>query len=68
MVPNDDDLCRRHEGFETYQLKNHTRPYMLMGFRPGIDLALWLIGLTSGALNSNIGLYMLAVVAEIGLW
>lgn len=35
---------------------------MLMGLSPGIDLALWLTGLTSGALNSKIGLYMMAAL------
>lgn len=47
------------------QEKNQTRPYILIGLRPGIDRALWLIGLTSGALKSSIGLYILAVLCEV---
>ena len=31
--------------------KKNTRPYMLTGLNMGIDRALWLIGLTSGALK-----------------
>ena len=31
------------------QAKVNTRPYMLTGFKPGIDRAFRLIGLTSGA-------------------
>lgn len=38
---------------------------MLMGLSPGIDLALWLTGLTSGALNSKIGLYMMAALNRV---
>ena len=34
---------------------------MLMILSPGIDRALWLIGLTSGALNSNAGLYIVLI-------
>ena len=30
-----------------------TRPYMLRGFKAGIDFALWLTGLISGALHSE---------------
>lgn len=43
---------------ENHEKKN-TRPYILMGFRPGIDLALRLTGLIWGACHNNIGLYML---------
>ena len=31
-----------------------TRPYMLRGFKTGMDLALWLTGLISGAFHSEI--------------
>lgn len=33
--------------------KKKTRPYILKMFSMGIDLALWLIGLTSGAFHSK---------------
>lgn len=69
QVPSFSDVpadkgCRSEKKarYRTYQLKNHTRPYMLMGFKPGIDLALWLIGLTSGALNNSAALYIVAIL------
>jgi hypothetical protein len=59
---NQDDMID-HRG-ETYQLQKatrkpnqenvKTRPYTLTGFRTGIDLALWLAGLTSGARQSSV--------------
>lgn len=33
--------------------KKKTRPYLLIGFSTGIDLALWLAGLISGSLQSS---------------
>jgi hypothetical protein len=41
--------------------KKKTRPYMLRTLKKGTDRALWLIGLTSGALKSTLGLNILAV-------
>jgi hypothetical protein len=41
--------------------KKKTLPYMLNGFKAGIDLAFLLIGLTSGALNRIKGSNMIAV-------
>jgi hypothetical protein len=38
-----------------HQEKKKTRPYTLNGFKPGIDLAFLLIGLTSGALKRTRG-------------
>ncbi len=35
--------------------KKKTRPYMLTGFRPGIERALRLTGLTTGAFHSVVG-------------
>ena len=37
------------------QAKKKTRPYILMGFSPGIERALRLTGLTTGALHSVVG-------------
>jgi hypothetical protein len=42
------------------QLKKNTRPYMLTTLKNGIDRALWLMGLTSGASNNRLGLNILA--------
>lgn len=42
------------------QEKKKTRPYMSMGLNTGIDRALWLIGLTSGARHSTEGENMVA--------
>ena len=46
------------------QAKKKTRPYMLMGFKPGIDLALRLTGLTSGACH-RVATPILKVVREV---
>lgn len=35
-----------------------TRPYLLIGFNTGIDRALWLSGLTSGARQSKLILFI----------
>lgn len=35
--------------------KKKTRPYILRGFRPGIERALRLTGLTTGAFHSVVG-------------
>ena len=39
--------------------KKKTRPYMLKGFRPGIERALRLTGLTTGGFHSVVGLNIL---------
>jgi hypothetical protein len=46
------------------QEKKKTRPYILIGFRPGMERALWLMGLTTGAVQRVVGLNMMALEDE----